>query len=313
MSDTCILVTYSNWYPLVLIGAHLAAIPDLIRFIHKSGMGMTKIINTFRVHWGAKVSSSHLPLPSPHPDAQGSAPHPQPGKIDSTPKSTINPFREYANTSGISKRQLEKKIQAIASKEVRLPLSRSVWYVHDAMLKQYGLDQENFTPLVSDAASPLLTPKLPDLQEPPKAILPSPEPGNTVGKLQKRKSSKSLLQFLSRSPLDRSQAQAPSPKRIKLDSVMPLTSLGGETAKEVVDPSPSVPSSANKDSEVIILEPDQALDKPMAKRPCLEETPSKHSTAKEPSSPGADMLVQELLGNSASAVDKVIPKELLTV
>lgn len=229
--------------------------PDLIRLIHKSSIGVNKIIKTFRTHWGAKVS---INSPNPVPPAEDKP-------VDSTPKST-NPtqMQEYANASGISKRQLEKKIQAIAKKEVRVPMGRPVWYVHESVMKQYGLSQENLTPLVPDICSPLLSPKLPDQQPACK----TPETANQVCRSLKRKNGvmgKSLLQFLSKPPL------TPSPKRIKLD--VPLEGMQENSLSKYSPPS--------QDADVIILDPPHAppppptsgsaVAVPPAKRPHLEE------------------------------------------
>lgn len=252
--------------------------PDLIRLIHKSSIGVNKIITVFRTHWGAKMSMNS---PNPPPDLV-------PDKVDSTPKSTTDSalFQHYAKASGISKRQLEKTIQAIATKEARPPLNKPVWYVHDNVMKQYGLTQENLTPLVPDSL-PILSPRLPDNQPSHR----TPEAANQAGRTLKRKANsagKSLLQFLSRSPL------APSPKRIKCDAQ-------GDKQDEVIilDPPPSKTDShipAPQGEEVIILDSpkdspvprscsatDESSALPLAKRPCLEQkTPSLETPSPAP-------------------------------
>ena len=242
--------------------------PDLIRLIHKSAIGVGKIIKTFRTHWGAKISTN--PPSTPLPDV-----------LDSTPKSNPNAtlFQEYANASGISKRQLEKKIQAIATKETRPPLNRSVWYVHETVMKQYGLSKENFVPLVPDNS--LLSPKLTDHQPPMK----TPESANQVSKAVKRKNvaGKSLLQFLSRSP------HPPSPKRVKTETLSkePLTS--GRTSDEAIildpptqgkdaalatplDEKPTNPPTPKRDLPNATT--DSVLVLPLAKKQCLEQVSS---------------------------------------
>ena len=47
---------------------------------------------------------------------------------------------DYSSVCGISKRQLESKIQQIARKEVRLPDYRNRFYVHCDVLEKYGID-----------------------------------------------------------------------------------------------------------------------------------------------------------------------------
>ncbi|EDO37232.1 predicted protein [Nematostella vectensis] len=77
------------------------AIPDLIQFVHSSSMGINKLIRQFREFWSNKCSS-----------LEGCKKH-------------------------ISKRQLERKIQAIAVKERRQDRKR--WYVQNHILEQYGM------------------------------------------------------------------------------------------------------------------------------------------------------------------------------
>lgn len=51
------------------------------------------------------------------------------------------------NNCEISKGLISRKIVAMATKEIRPPLSRPVWYVEDKVLHQLELDNENFNPL----------------------------------------------------------------------------------------------------------------------------------------------------------------------
>lgn len=205
--------------------------PDLIQFIHKSAFGVSKIIKTFRMHWGAKISASDSPLkvrPSRSPSQANSTFCPS-IDIDTTPKNV-----DYESMSRISKRQLEKKIQWIAVKAIRAPISRQVWYVHDAVLKQYGFSQESITPLLPEGdGSPSLTAK-PIGQ---KSFLTPGTPTNS--KTSKRKSGrtggKSLLDFLSRSPLNSKQAPSP-PKRMKMDT----STSGAEGCDDVMIIEPRV-------------------------------------------------------------------------
>lgn len=232
--------------------------PDLIRFIHKSSMGMSRIIKTFRTHWGAKSSTGSPDVKTPLsklPNQLNTIS--TPSRTDSTtPKGTktSSPFQEYESASGISKRQLEKKIQAIAIKEVRAPVFRPVWYVHEEVLKQYGLDLENFTALVPNGSPTLSAKSVDHTHTPPSSnakIFVSPDPANHSAK----KKGKSLLQFLTRSPLDKSQL--PSPKRPKVETEC------GRHDVIIVDPPPSASSGASAD---------EALAEPLAKRACLDGT-----------------------------------------
>lgn len=247
------------------------AMPDLIRFIHKNSLGVSKIIKTFRTHWGAKlVSNSPLPPPPPPPHRSPSPAQANPtaplALADSTPNNAALPeSQEYESASKISKRQVEQKIRAIAVKEVRLPISKAAWYVHDAVLRKYGLDQENFDPLILNV-SPSLGVRSAEHQTPPpfKARFITPQ----KPKVSKRRSP-SLLDFLSKSP-----AGSP-PKRLKME---PTTHPKTETTP--------LKAAANDDDDVIILDsfPPKALspvmndtstsassnaDQPLAKRPCL--------------------------------------------
>lgn len=204
--------------------------PDLIRFIHKSSMGMTKIIRLFRAHWGATIQGKSQETPPL--DSSVLANDATPNKvnhthqtIDSTPKRSKTPtrFQGYEATSGISKRQLEMKIQAIAMKEIRLPINKPVWYVHTEILKQYGLDQENIVALVSDSSSPILVRA--DLLSTTNTTI-SPD---TIAKQRKRKgyekTSKSLMHFL------KTSQSSPSPKRVKTEDT-PLEKQQEHQTKE---------------------------------------------------------------------------------
>ena len=95
---------------------------DLIRLVHKSQMGLKKLISTFRKHWGLHKMA-----------------------ID---ESETTPTDDYESKSGISKRQLEQRITSIACKDTRgLPGNRSMWHVKEAILHQYGFTSNHVTPL----------------------------------------------------------------------------------------------------------------------------------------------------------------------
>ena len=139
--------------------------PDLIRFVHKSPMGMTKTIHIFRAHWGAKVRGNSQDPVTDSKDVpmatNGLTPHKtnhSHSVIAATPKRSKTPtdFGSLGFASGISKRQLERKIQAIAVKEIRPPSVKALFYVHADVLHEYRVDEENMVALVSDSSSPLL-------------------------------------------------------------------------------------------------------------------------------------------------------------
>ena len=106
---------------------------DLIRLVHKSTFGLKKLVKAFRTHWGAKVLASRSPSPG------GPSASPQ------TPKH-LSEEEHCEQASGISKRQVEQKILAVATKETGPVQHRNCWLVHSALLKEYNL-MEDFTPL----------------------------------------------------------------------------------------------------------------------------------------------------------------------
>lgn len=272
-------VPEEGWYSQVFIICHdtslAAAMPDLIRLIHKSAFGVNKIIKTFRMHWGAKISASDSPLkvpplkvpPARSPSQTNSTPCPS---TDTTPKNV-----DYESMARISKRQLEKKIQAIAVKETRPPIPRQVWYVHGTVLKQYGLSEEGITSLLPEGdGSPSLTAK-PIGQK--SFVTPGGTPNNRTAK---RKSGhmggKSLLDFLSRSPLNSKQTPSPT-KRMKMDT---LTTSGGC-------------------DDVMILEP------PQAKREVKEVKEVEETVSTENSSTSCNVAIP----TKTSSMDHVIEKD----
>lgn len=268
--------------------------PDLIRFLHKSALDKKKIIRAFRIHWGAKISTTASSLETPLSQSPGmvdSTPRPLP-KIDSTPTSTnYNEYQEYETASKISKRQMEKKIQAIAVKEIRPPFAKLVWYVHDSVLKQYGLEQETFAPLVPNG-SPCLSTGSADQM--PSRTFATPETP-VQPKASKRKSGgmgKSLFHFLSRTPVNKSRASA-CPQHLKVGASPPPPLPRANDEVIILDP--PVPASdelaepqakrqchgngvdvVTMEQDVVILDPPDpvsaGLGKPPAKKLCLETT-----------------------------------------
>ena len=116
--------------------------PDLIRLVHKSLRGVKNLVKTFQVHWGAKLASRAEPN-SPSTAKETATVSPL------TPKGPEDKLEEdkLVLVSGISKRKLEQKIASIAVKEIRHPYNRHRWFVHAAVLQQYGLTEEELSPL----------------------------------------------------------------------------------------------------------------------------------------------------------------------
>ncbi len=286
----------------------LAAMPDLIRFIHKSPIGVMKIIKAFRTHWGAKNLRT-----SPNSPIQGSPLSPSrndvspitplPDKSNITPKSTKTPamFLEYENASGISKRQLEKKIQAIAVKELRYPISKAVWYVHDHIMKQC-FDQENFVPLVSYDDSATLCERREESPAPARDSV-TPNTAGTITDLKKapKRKGKSLIHFLSKSPVisakrpkvednvvEPSGDKMLSPRRVCLETVCSSEKSPVTSAKR-----PKVEDKILGDQKVSIP----------PKRPCLESV-CKSPTLMEIGAPSLD-LTDSLYCACSQPVDQV--------
>ena len=175
--------------------------PDLVRLVHGSATGLVRLIKAFRTHWGAKMSA-----PAGGEVGRG------PGEATPT-----NP-EQLEQQSGISKRQLEFKIQAMAVKEVRAPHYRPLWYVHESVFKTYGLDPSTVMPLVPQA-SPAVAMQRPP---PPPMLLhgkasssSSPETPSLVKKGLKRKTDgiqtvKALFETISKSPADKTMTVTPA-------------------------------------------------------------------------------------------------------
>ena len=82
--------------------------PDLIKLVHSNTAGLNKIMSQFRKQWTAKCLGRAVT------------------------------DEEVDEKSPISKRQLEKRIQNIATKERRSDRLR--WYVHNHILASFGLE-----------------------------------------------------------------------------------------------------------------------------------------------------------------------------
>lgn len=117
--------------------------PDLIRHVHYNTSGLAKLIKTFQMYWEGVVEGKvgiNSGSRDPSPD-------------EASPPTAVTKENDGEKTCRISKRQLEKKIQQIAVKEVRPPSTKNTWYVHESILEKYKIDSKQLAPL------PPLTPK----------------------------------------------------------------------------------------------------------------------------------------------------------
>lgn len=103
--------------------------PDLITLVHGNTAGLNKIMSQFRKHWTAKCLGRAVT------------------------------DEEVDEKSPISKRQLEKRIQNIATKERRSDRLR--WYVHSHILATFGLENLLVIDGVSSSDASTETAKIP--------------------------------------------------------------------------------------------------------------------------------------------------------
>lgn len=113
-----------------LLSLPFTAMPDLIRFLHGTPLGLQRVVRDFRQLWGAKKASKLTAADGESTPSAKDTPTAAHGKENV----------DYGTVCGISRRQLELKIQHIAKKEVRLPDNRNRFYVHSDVLEKYGLD-----------------------------------------------------------------------------------------------------------------------------------------------------------------------------
>ncbi len=180
--------------------------PDLVSLVHGSSMGIARLMKTFRVHWGARMAAdTNRDKDSPSPPSS------------TLPLATPQRDAEYETASGISKRQLERKILAIATKEQRQGHHRPIWYVQDAVMQQYNLDPTSLTPLV-----PVATPFSEKSCEKVHQVSPETPCSSSGGKkkgvkrkIERMQSVKSLFEALVKSPPNSSGK--PSAKKAKLE------------------------------------------------------------------------------------------------
>ena len=210
--------------------------PDLIRLMHGSSTGVSRLVKTFRMHWGAKrlqqsttTDQSEKDTHTPPLDSVTRSPR-QSSPPLLNPKTNFkspNQTAEFENASGISKRQLEKKIHEVAIKEAHPPSHKPQWYVHDSILQKYHIDVTTITPLV-----PLASPQMKTVSERAKVVSPltpcgtgaavSGNCGKGNKKGAKRKTDgiptvKSLFQNHKKSPENTDKCGPPKPKRVKLE------------------------------------------------------------------------------------------------
>lgn len=115
---------------MCLLSLPFAAMPDLIRFVHGSPLGLQRVIKEFRQLWGAKKASKTVASDGENTLTAKDTPTAACGKENV----------DYSTVCGISKRQLESKIQQIAKKESRPPDYKHRFYVHRDIFNKYGLD-----------------------------------------------------------------------------------------------------------------------------------------------------------------------------
>ena len=189
----------------------LLAMPDLIRLVHESSMGLGRLIKTFRTHWGAKVTAEQEKSKADNPLTFPA----QPTEVSKTPE-TPQSRPDYERASGISKRQLEMKITKIAAKEQRATSCKPLWYVQDSVFQQYGIEASTITPLVP-LASPFAKPQPCD-REKIKVSPETPCSGITKKGMKRRvdgtPSVKSLFEVLAKSP--KVDAEQPKEKKLRL-------------------------------------------------------------------------------------------------
>ena len=193
-------------------------------------MGLSRLVKTFRLHWGRKIlepRSGSTPSPPPFPSAGVASPP------------TLLKETDYESACGISKRQLEMKIQQIATKGARPPFPRSVWTVHDSVLQHYKIDPSRLTshlpPTPKSQNGGDKQPVTPDTS----CVTPSNK------RAAKRKMDglptvtvKSLFEAIAKSPQTAKVAglEGPSEKKRKVQDVSPATKTGRALSEENLEP-----------------------------------------------------------------------------
>lgn len=224
-------------------------------------MGVNRLMKTFRCYWGAKKIPNSTPTPedvlsrdTPQVDSRTGISNsvvqvsPLLSQKSSSTRSP-DPTSDYENASGISKRQLEKKIHEIALKESRPPLYRAQWYIHDSVFNKYNIDKTTLTPLFQPASPPMKT--VLDSSKVDSPVTPYGTETNSSffkgsRKVSKRKADgiktvKSMFQAISQSP------DTPKPKRVKIQ--LHVSSVEGrdvQQGKRALETGDSQVQSASK-------------------------------------------------------------------
>ncbi len=237
---------------LALSFCFCAAVPDLIRLIHKSSIGVSRIIKTFRMHWGAKKLTP--------PPSNQTTPTKASKEFDmmTSPKTLSSPDNSnLENASGISKRQLEKKIHEIAVKEYRPPNHRRcMWYVHETVMTKYSIDSDNVAPFIAFSSPQSKI----NSTDPPKILTPQ----FTLTNEKKRKADGlvTLLDMLTKSPHTLTTT-SPQPKRIKLQ--LHVDKVPTKPADNILLLGDQDPTTSQK------RELEEPIIQSAAKRLCLED------------------------------------------
>ena len=130
----------------IIIFSSISAMPYLIQLVHGNTIGIKKLVKEFRLFWKQKNNPKPIDNISDEMamevDVQES-----PNKTATFDESLtedkinaevdLNETQEADNVFAISKRQLEMKITAIATREKRQD-RKICWFVHDSILEQYG-------------------------------------------------------------------------------------------------------------------------------------------------------------------------------
>ena len=284
--------------------------PDLIRLVHQSTAGLGKLVKTFQAHWGTVLQNRAA---TGTPLADGEVGDVGQGGVRSTRDHGSPPAGsgglssphvregvEGENHSGISKRQLEKKIQQIAVKELRLPSTKQTWYVHDAILEKYQMDRAKLVPLFPPTPKSSLNSVAEKSCSPEAASLSTPV-SKKGAKRRAAGNTPTLFEVIAKSPQAKSSATAPAQKRLKLvpspaRSAAKSTGDGKPPKKRIrleslslKSPRPPEDKSGASGSSVIIIDDsssdthsvqpmDESTNTTVSAQPMDNSTPSTTST-----------------------------------
>ncbi len=239
------------------------------------------------MHWGAKKVAAAAPPP---PSATQTTPTSTSPKTPTalTPQDSCS----LENASKISKRQLEKKIHEIALKESRSPNYKPVWYVRDAVLHKYNIDQDNMAPFL-----PLSSPLSTTAADPAARTTTPTTPRSTVcEKKNHLDGTRTLFDMLKKSPHTALLTTPPQPKRIKLqlhiDKIPVIQNPGNHSPLQLhIDKIPVTQNPGNHSPPPTITQK-RNLEEPAAqlaaKRLCLDDTTNKTGGEDKPLVGGED-------------------------